>query len=128
MLNRISLFALSFILLFLTVACSQETSIDIGDTLGKSEEYFRKLEGIDTTAAAFDGKNDEKFRLMVDGHPTEDEASILFNHILDVIAKYSNRSDVWDYYNGYFDIKNYDHGVIYEGTKLIGEDLKVQSK
>lgn len=29
---------------------------------------------------------------------------------------------------GYFDINNYDYGVIYEGTKLIGEDLKVQSK
>lgn len=128
MLNRISLFALSFILLFLTVACSQETSIDINDALGKSEKYFRELEEIHTTAAAFNGKKDIKFRLMVDGHPSEAEASILFNHILDVITKYSNRSDVWDYYNGYFDIKNYDHGVIYVGTKLIGEDLKVQSK
>lgn len=48
--------------------------------------------------------------------------------ILEVIAKYSNRSDVWDYYNGYFDIKNHDDGVIYEGEKLIDEELIVQSK
>lgn len=129
LLNRVSLCAFSFILLFLTIACSQEASIDMIDTLGKSEEYFRELEEIDTTAAASDGKKKEvKFRLMVDGHPSEPEATTLFNDIMDVIVKYSNRSDVWDYYNGYFDIKNYDIGVIYEDTKLIGEDLKVESK
>ncbi|GIP44740.1 hypothetical protein J45TS6_31990 [Paenibacillus sp. J45TS6] len=123
--NRVSLYAFSFLLLFLTIACSQESRIDMSDTLVKSEDYFRELEEIDTTASAFDGKKEVKFRLMIDGHPSESEASTLFNDIMDVIAKYSN-SDVWDYYNGYFDIKNYDNGVIYEGTKLIGEDLKVQ--
>jgi hypothetical protein len=128
-LNRITLLTFSFILLFLTVACSQKTNIDIGrDTLGKSEKYFNQLDGIETTAAAFDGKKEVKFRLMVDGNPTIAEATILFNRILDVIATNSNHSDLWDYYNGFFDIKNHEHGVIYEGTKLIGEDLQVQSK
>ena len=126
--NRIILFVLIFISLFSTTSCSQKPSIDIGDALGKSEEYFRQFDGIATTASSYDGEKDVKFRLMVEGNPTEAEATILFNRILDVIAKYSNRSDVWDYNNGYFDIKNYDQGVIYEGTKQIGEDLKVQSK
>ncbi|OKP84766.1 hypothetical protein [Paenibacillus sp. P32E] len=126
--KRSILIVLTFILIFITVACSQGTSIDIGDALGKSEENFRKLEVIDTTAASFDGEKDVKFRLMVEGNPSEVEASILFNRILEVIAKYSNRSDVWDYYNGYFDIENHDDGVIYEGEKLIDEELIVQSK
>ncbi|MBB6734678.1 hypothetical protein [Cohnella zeiphila] len=126
--SRKILFVLSFISIFLTVSCSQDTSIDISDAVGKSEDYFRKLDGIATTASSFDGNKDVKFRLMVEGDLTETEATVLFKRILDVIAKYSNRSDVWNYYNGYFDIKNYDHGVIYEGTKLIGKDLKVKSK
>lgn len=62
------LIVLTFILIFITVACSQGTSIDIGDALGKSEENFRKLEVIDTTAASFDCKKDVKFRLMVEGY------------------------------------------------------------
>ncbi|WP_440960518.1 hypothetical protein ACN6KS_22460 [Paenibacillus nitricinens] len=128
MLNRIILLILSSISLFLTVSCSQEASIDIGDAVDKSEKYFRQLDEIGTTASSYDGKKDLKFRLMVEGNPTETEATNFFNRILDVIAKYSNHSDVWDFYNGYFDITNYDQGVIYEGTKLIGEELKVQTK
>nr|WP_106781238.1 hypothetical protein [Lysinibacillus timonensis] len=79
-----------------------------------------------TTAAAFKGEN-IKFRLMVEEHPTEEEAIILFNKIIKSIAEYSNHSDVWDYYIGYFDIKSYD-GVIFEATKRLGEDLDVISK
>ncbi len=41
---------------------------------------------------------------MFEENPTEAEATILFNRILDVIVKYLNRSHVWDYYNGYFNI------------------------
>lgn len=128
MLKRIILLILSSISLFLTVSCSQETSIDIDDAVVKSEKYFRQLDEIATTASSYDGKKDLKFRLMVKGNPTETEATIFFNRILDVIANYSNHSDIWDFYNVYFDITNYDQGVIYEGTKLIGEDLKVQTK
>ncbi|MBP3962862.1 hypothetical protein [Paenibacillus lignilyticus] len=124
--NRMNLFILSIILLVVTVACNEKTNIDIGDAVGKTEHDFRQLQEIETTASSFDGKKTVKFRLMVEGHPTEAEASILFNRILDTVAKYSNRPDVWEYYEGYFDIKNYDEGVIYEGIKLIGEDLKVQ--
>ena len=116
---------LSFLL---TVSCTKKPSIDIGDAVGKTEDSFRKLDGIATTASSFDGKKDVKFRLMIEENLTETEATKLFRRIMDTIAEFSNRSDVWDYYNGYFDIKNYDHGVIYEGTKLIGEELKVQSK
>lgn len=119
---------ISIIFLFLIVGCSQQPDIDISETIGKSEDYLRQLEEIETTASAFDGKNDVKFRLMVEGHPTEEEAIALFNEILDSFKKYSNHQDVWQYYNGYFDIKNYYIGVIYEATKVRDEDFQVVSK
>lgn len=62
---------------------------------------------------------------MMEEHPTENEAIILFNQILDSFEKYSNKSDIWNFYNGYFDIKSYDNGIIYKATKLAGEDLQV---
>jgi hypothetical protein len=65
---------------------------------------------------------------MVEGTPTEEEATALFNEILGSFQEYSNHQDIWQYYNGYFDIKNYDVGVIYEAAKVIGEELKVASK
>jgi len=49
------IFFISTILLFLTVSCSQQPDIDISTTIGKSENYFRQLEEIETTASAFDG-------------------------------------------------------------------------
>ncbi|WP_078549233.1 IolE/MocC family protein [Litchfieldia alkalitelluris] len=125
--RKISLIAI--ILLFSIVGCSQQPDIDISSIIGKSEDYFRQLEEIETTASAFDGKRDVKFRLMVEGPLTEEEATILFNEILDRFKEYSsNHQEIWDYYNGYFDIKNYDDGVIYEATKVIDEELKVVSK
>lgn len=119
---------ISFIFLFLIVGCSQQSDIDISGTIGKSEDYLKQLEEIETTASAFDGKKDVKFRLMVKGTPTEEEATVLFNKILDSFKKCSNHQEIWAYYNGYFDIKNYDEGVIYEATKVIDEELKVVSK
>lgn len=124
--RKISL--ISIILLFLIVGCSQQPDINISSTIGKSEDYFRQLEEIETTASEFDGKKDVKFRLMVEGTPTEEEATILFNEILDRFKEYSNHQEIWEYYNGSFDIKNYDDGVIYEATKVIDEELKVVSK
>jgi hypothetical protein len=121
-------FVLLLISFLLTVSCTKITSIDIGEAVVKAEDSFRKLDGIDTTASSFNGEKDVKFRLMIKGNLTEAEANKLFRRILDTIAEFSNRPNVWDYYNGYFDVKNYDHGILYEGTKLIGEDLKVQSK
>ena len=122
------IFFIIIIFLILIVSCSQQSDIDISKTLGKSEDYFRELEEIETTASAFDGKKDVKFRLMVEGTPTEEEATALFNKILVSFQEFSNHQDIWEYYNGYFDIKNYDVGVIYEATKVIGEELKVVSK
>jgi hypothetical protein len=118
---------ISFIFFLLIVGCSQQPDIDISETIGKSEDHLKQLEEIKTTASSFDGKKDIKFRLMVEGHPTEEEAIVLFNEILDSFEKYSNHQDIWEYYNGYFDIKNYDDGVIYEAKKVIDEDLEVVS-
>lgn len=119
---------ISIMFLFLIVGCIQQPDIDISSTLGKSEDYFRQLEEIETTASAFDGEKDVKFRLMVEGTPTKEEATILFNEILDRFKEYSNHQEIWEYYNGYFDIKNYDDGIIYEASKIIDEELKVVSK
>ena len=128
--KRTNLFfiTISILLLLLTAACGQQPDINISETLRKSEEFLRQSKEIDTTASSFDGKKDVNFRLMVEGHLTEEEAIILFNLIADSFVKYSNHPDIWDYYNGYFDIKSYDSGVIYEATKLIGEDLQVVFK
>lgn len=120
-------FSTMFIFLSLMSGCNQEPNIDISEVSVKTEEMFRELEEIETTASAFDGKRDVKFRLMVEGNPTEEEATILFYKIMDSFKEYSNHQDIWEYYNGYFDIKNYDVGVIYEATKVINEELKVVS-
>jgi hypothetical protein len=122
------IFIISLIFLFLIVGCGQQPDIDISDTIGKSEDYFKQVEEIETTASAFDGKRDVKFRLMVKGTTTEEEATVLFNKILNSFRKYSNHQEIWHYYNGYFDITNYEDGVIYEATKVIDEELKVLSK
>lgn len=65
---------------------------------------------------------------MVEGTPTEEEATDLFNQVLETIKENTKHQDIWEYYDGYFDIKNYDDGVIYEASKVIGEELKVGSK
>lgn len=117
-----------FVLLFLITGCDQKPTIDMSEALGKSRETLKNLDEIETVAAAFSGESDIKFRLMVEEYPTENETIILFNKIIESITQHSNHSDVWDYYDGYFDIKSYDHGVIYEATKLIGEDLDIVSK
>ncbi|MFS0574079.1 hypothetical protein AB1K83_00455 [Sporosarcina sp. 179-K 3D1 HS] len=114
--------------MLLISGCNQKPTLEMSEVLGQSGETFRGLDEIETTAASFDGENDVKFRLMVEENLTEEEAIILFNKIIDSIVQYSNQSDVWDYYNGYFDIKSYENGVIYEATKLIGKDLDIMSK
>jgi hypothetical protein len=125
--KQLSFISTLFVLLLLITSCNQQPNLDMSEALGKAEEALRELDEIETTAASFDGESDVKFRLMVEGHLTEEEAIILFNKILESIAQFSNHSDVWDYYNGYFDIKSYDNGVIYEASKLIGEDLDMLS-
>ncbi|WP_226036570.1 hypothetical protein [Aquibacillus saliphilus] len=116
------------ILLFVLVGCNQQPDFDISTIKGKAEDYFRQLDEIETTAASFDGNKDIKFRLMVEGTPTEEQATVLFKEILDSFKKYSKHQEIWEYYNGYFDIKNYDDGVIYDASKVIDEELKVISK
>lgn len=116
----------TMLILFLISGC-QQSSIHMNEFLIQTENLLKELDEIDTTASSFDGKRDIKFRLMVEGHPTEEEALILFDKVLEGVTKSSNRSDVWDYYNGYFDIKSYDDGVIYEANKLISKDLAVMS-
>ncbi len=107
--------------------CNAEPDIDIIKVSVNTENLFRELEEIGTTASAFDGKKDVKFRLMVEEYLTEEEATLLFNKILDSFKKYSNYQDIWEYYNGYFDIKSYENGaIIFQANKIIGQDLKVK--
>ncbi|WLD92846.1 DUF3221 domain-containing protein [Alkalihalobacillus sp. AL-G] len=86
------------------------------------------LDKIETTASSYDGKKKIKFRLMVNGQLSEEEATELFKEVIVNVEKFSAHSGVWDYFNGYFDIKSYDSGVLYEATKLIDKDLVVEQK
>lgn len=119
---------LSVVALFLISGCSGKSDIDISGTMVKTEEYINQLPEVATVASSFDGKKDINFRIMVEGTLTEKQAQTLFEEILNSFKKYSNSSVLWNDYNGYFDIKNYDEGVIYEASKMIGEDLKIVTK
>lgn len=114
-----------FVLLLFITGCSIQPAIDMNKVITQSEKWLKGFDEIDTTTASYDGKRDIKFRLMVNEIRDEEEAEILFQKILDSIGKFSNSPETWNYYNGYFDIKSYDDGVIYEATKLIGEDLEI---
>ncbi|WP_246943588.1 hypothetical protein [Bacillus pinisoli] len=116
------------VILILMAGCNPKPQFDISEILNQSEEKLNKFEDIETTASAFNGKEDIKFRIMVEGTPSEEEAIVLFNKILDSLKEFSNHENFWSYYNGYFDIKNYDEGVIYEATKMKTEKIKVMSK
>ena len=121
------LFNLSFALMFLTVACNQQPEIDISKAVDTTEEYFRELDEVSTTAAVY-SEEQVKFRLMVEKHPSVEEATAMLNTIIDKLEKNSNTPEFWNYYNGNFDIQSYDEGVIFEATKVIGQDLKVTQK
>ncbi|MBD8035862.1 hypothetical protein H9635_03850 [Solibacillus sp. A46] len=125
---RIINILLCVVVLLIISGCSEKSEMDILDTLTKTEEHFKQLSEVDTVATSFDGKKDIKFRIMVEGTLTEKQAQTLFEEILNNLKKYSNQSKFWNSYNGYFDIKNYDNGVIYEATKIIGADLKIVTK
>ncbi|WP_100404293.1 IolE/MocC family protein [Bacillus solitudinis] len=125
--KQLSFIGAILVLVLLITGCNQQPNIDISNALSQTRETLEELDDVETTAASFDGESDVKFRLTVVGHPTEEEANTLFNKVLESIIKSSNQSDVWDYYNGYFDIKSYDNGVIYEATKLMGEDFNFSS-
>ncbi|WP_051534054.1 hypothetical protein [Desulfitibacter alkalitolerans] len=103
-------------------------NINISEALGKAEELLTQSDKVDITAAAFDGSKNIKFRLMVEKEPSEAEAINLFNQILDTFVSYTNRPGFWNYYNGYFDIKSYESGVIYEAEKMPGKNLKIYYK
>ena len=103
-------------------------NINISEALGKAEELLTQSDKVDITAAAFDGSKNIKFRLMVEKEPSEAEAIILFNKILDSFVSYTNRPGFWNYYNGYFDIKSYESGVIYEAEKMPGKELEIYYK
>lgn len=112
----------------LTVACNDKTDVNIGDTLDKAREILNESEGIETVATSFDGENKINIRLMVDGNLTTEKAITLFEQILDSMRKNSGDIDIWDSYQGRFDIMNYDKDLSYEAIKLVGEDIKVVSK
>lgn len=104
-----------------------DSEIDVVQVLIKSRELLNQLAEVETSAASYDGKKEIKFRLMVEKKITEAEAASLFNQILDSIINYSNDENIWDDYNGYFDINSYDEDIVYKATKLINEDLVVNN-
>ncbi|MGD6873085.1 hypothetical protein ACQCU1_12980 [Sutcliffiella horikoshii] len=115
-------------ILLLIVGCSQKPTINVAKVEANVENHLNELDEVEIALSTFDGDENIKFRLMVEGYPTENEVTILFNKILESFEKYSNQENFWMDYNGYFDIKNYEDGVIYEGTKLIDREIKIISK
>lgn len=114
---RVKIILTLIITVFFLSACAHKPDINVSNTLGKSEVQLQKPDKVKTTASAFDGKDVIKFRLMVEGSPSKDEAEKLFNETLNTIATNSNHEDFWNYYNAQFDIKSYDKGILYEATK-----------
>ncbi|QSO48751.1 anti-sigma factor [Alicyclobacillus mengziensis] len=100
---------------------------EVASILDKSEAQLDAVNGVVTTASSFDGKDNIKFRLMVNGTPSQKEATKLFNDILTVIKANADNKDIWSYYNGQFDIKNYTTGVVYTATKTAGQPLVVHT-
>ncbi|MCW3491615.1 IolE/MocC family protein [Dethiobacter alkaliphilus] len=123
--NNLLFISAAITLLLFVTGCNQQPDIKMNEALVESQELLRQSDKIETTASAFDGKQNVRFRLMVEEQPSEEEAAILFNKILESVIYFSNRLEAWDYYNGHFDIKTYDNGVVYEATKLIGKDLEI---
>ncbi|MYL34731.1 hypothetical protein GLW08_02905 [Pontibacillus yanchengensis] len=127
--RRLLLFNVLFVMLLLAVACNQQQEIDISKSVRKTEDYLRQLDEISTTAGSYTEDEEQvKFRLLVEKHPSQEEATAMFNNILNILEKNSHNREFWDNYNGYFDIKSHKTGVIYKATKIIGKDLKVTPK
>lgn len=124
MLKVFSVFCLIISMFFIS-SCNQKPDVNIPDVLSKSEKQIQKLDKVKTTASAFDGKSNIKFRLMVEGRPSKVEVEKLFNETLNTIAANSNNQDLWNYYNADFDIKSYQDGVVFEAAKPAGDSLKL---
>lgn len=125
---RVKIISTLISMVFFLSACAHKPDINISDTLGESEVQLQKLDNVKTTSSSFDGKNNITFRLMVEGYSSRVEAEKLFNETLNTIAANSNHLDLWNYYNAYFDIKSYDKGILYEGTKPIGSnEIKIKN-
>lgn len=116
------------VLLTLTLnGCDQQPDLDVSKAVALTEIDFRQLDEISTTAASYN-KEQVKFRLMVEKHPSFKEAVNLFRDVLNKLEEGSGNSEFWDYYHGHFDIKSYDEGVIFEATKEIGKELEITKR
>ncbi len=62
---------------------------------------------------------------MVYGTPSKEEATKLFEDILTTCQENSHNRDIWSYYNGQFDIKNYTTEVVYTATKRAGQPMVI---
>ena len=122
------LWVLSFLfsLLLLIVACHQRPEIDLSKTVVMTEEYFRELDTITTTSSSYSEREKQvKFRLMVEKHPSEEEATAMFEKVINTFEQNADSPEFWDQYNGFFDIKSYESRCHLEATKAIGQDLRV---
>lgn len=112
-------------LLFITGCSQKPDSTSINNTLGKVEKQLNTTNEIVTTASSYDGKSTIEFRLMVKGTHSKEAANKLFAKIVKGVKEKANRDDIWNYYNGQFNIKNYTNGVVYKATKIVGKSMVV---
>ena len=112
--------------LIIISGCNKPPEQDIGEAVSKTEDYFKKSKGIDCVGAFDD--DTVKFRLLLEEQqPTVEKTTKIYKDVLKTIEKYSNNEKTWDYYNVKLDI-GYKNTIIFEGTKVAGEKLVVESK
>lgn len=117
------------LLFFLTAACTDnDPEITMLEAVEKSREEIADLAEVDRAATSFDGESFIQFRLMTEEVPTEEKAETLFNIVIDTIEENSQRPDVWESYDGVFDIRTYEDGIVYEAAHSSSGELNIESR
>lgn len=119
------------LLFALTAACTDndhDPEITMLEAVEKSREEIMDLEKVDRATTSFDGESFIQFRLMTEEIPAEEEAERLFKIVIDTIEENSQRPDVWENYDGVFDIRTYDDGIVYEAVHFSGRELNIESR
>jgi hypothetical protein len=94
----------------------------ITEGLSKAEGIMKQDELVSAVAGAFDGKENIKFRILVKGSLTNDQAKMLVIKFMEAISKHSKLHDntkFWRKYNLNFDIASLIEGrILFNGTKF----------
>jgi hypothetical protein len=119
------LFMLCFLLI--TVGCDNLNVKDgISEGVIKAQVIMEQDELVSSVAEAFNGKENIKFRIVVKGSLTNNQAKMLVIKFMEAISKHSKLQDntkFWGKYNLNFDITSQKDGqILFNGTKFKDKD------